>query len=154
MNTVQYTHSPALEPELRQAAEFGRLKLACPRGKGARSAVKGAQIDWYLNGQQKLLTKPAGTLRPEFFTDDSRLKLKSNRLVLRNIQLSDAGSYSCLISEAGPEQSPRWINYTVVVSEEQFYDFDLPEIDSQYMDGYECGWEEEEEIGKWDRRGD
>ncbi|XP_043222346.1 fibroblast growth factor receptor 2-like isoform X2 [Amphibalanus amphitrite] len=137
----------APEPELRQAAEFGRLKLACPRGKGARSAVKGAQIDWYLNGQQKLLTKPAGTLRPEFFTDDSRLKLKSNRLVLRNIQLSDAGSYSCLISEAGPEQSPRWINYTVVVSEEQFYDFDLPEIDSQYMDGYECGWEDEEEMG-------
>ncbi|XP_043218969.1 fibroblast growth factor receptor 2-like isoform X2 [Amphibalanus amphitrite] len=137
----------APEPELRQAAEFGRLKLACPRGKGARSAVKGAQIDWYLNGQQKLLTKPAGTLRPEFFTDDSRLKLKNNRLVLRNIQLSDAGSYSCLISEAGPEQSPQWINYTVVVSEEQFYDFDLPEIDSQYMDGYECGWEEEEEMG-------
>ncbi|XP_043218971.1 fibroblast growth factor receptor 3-like isoform X4 [Amphibalanus amphitrite] len=68
-------------------------------------------------------------------------------LVLRNIQLSDAGSYSCLISEAGPEQSPQWINYTVVVSEEQFYDFDLPEIDSQYMDGYECGWEEEEEMG-------
>ena len=70
---------PDLGAELRQAAEFGRLKLACPRGKGARSAVKGAQIDWYLNGQQKLLTKPAGTLRPEFFTDDSRLKLKNNR---------------------------------------------------------------------------
>ena len=69
----------ATEPELRQAAEFGRLKLACPRGKGARLAAKGAQIDWYLNGRQLLLTKPAGTLQPEFFTEDSRLKLKSNR---------------------------------------------------------------------------
>ena len=71
--------SSPLEPELKQAAEFSRLKLACPRGKGARSSMKGAQIDWYLNDRQLLLTKPAGTLQPVFYTDESRLKLKNNR---------------------------------------------------------------------------
>ena len=61
------------------------------------------------------------------------------RLVLRNIQLSDAGSYSCLVTEPGGQHAPQWINYTVVVSEEQFYDADLPESDNLYAD-YECDW--------------
>ena len=69
------------EPELRQASERGRIKLACPRGKGARATAKAAKIDWYLNDRQLLLSKPAGTMQPQVYTDDRRLKLKSNRSV-------------------------------------------------------------------------
>ena len=47
------------------------------------------------------------------------------------------------MTDVSSQHAPRWINYTVVVSEEPYYDPDLlPEIGSQYG-GDECGWEPE-----------
>ncbi|XP_037068924.1 fibroblast growth factor receptor-like 1 [Pollicipes pollicipes] len=116
-------------PELRQVSEFGRAKLSCPRLKRDGAQLRRtAQLRWFRNGRP-LLQAAAAEPGPVFVPSDRRIRLRSNKLRILDVQLGDAGSYSCLLSVAGGP--PRWSNYTLIVSE-NLYSSDLPEVDSQY----------------------
>ncbi|KAF0311087.1 Fibroblast growth factor receptor 3 [Amphibalanus amphitrite] len=129
-------------PREQKLVEKGdRVKLACPRGKGARARdnLWKADFRWYHN-DRRIALKPTRTDEIIMLVSDPDISVKGNKLIIRKAQFHDAGNYSCFVLVPKP---PRWYNYTVLVTQppqdhrDDDYDYMYDDDDYMYDDyGY------------------
>ncbi|KAF0311088.1 Fibroblast growth factor receptor 3 [Amphibalanus amphitrite] len=106
-------------PREQKLVEKGdRVKLACPRGKGARARdnLWKADFRWYHN-DRRIALKPTRTDEIIMLVSDPDISVKGNKLIIRKAQFHDAGNYSWF-----PQPRVQWLFNSRPVSDLSTFD--------------------------------